>query len=122
MMPWNDAMRRSDDDRHCLRQRIVDIGELRPVTRCSGKEHDANRQHYQSEDACDVGYGNRPFRVFSFFGSHSNTFNREEEPYRKRDGGEDSGDGMYAEMVLAGPSSVKKIGETEAGRDDGHED
>src|SRR5271155_3522483 len=116
------AAARSDDDLHRLRQRVVDVGELCPVACRSGKEHDTEGQRYQGKDASNVGDRDGALWVFGFFGGHGNAFDREEEPYREWDRGEDSGNRMRTEVVLAGPSSLEKVGETEAGCDDGHED
>eukprot|EP01022_Parablepharisma_sp_SALTPOND_P004209 TRINITY_DN118_c0_g3_i1.p1 TRINITY_DN118_c0_g3~~TRINITY_DN118_c0_g3_i1.p1 ORF type:complete len:1090 (-),score=381.38 TRINITY_DN118_c0_g3_i1:1933-5202(-) len=112
----------ADDELHGLRQRIVDVGQLGPVTGTTGKEHHADGQHHQGQDAGDVGDGDGAPRILGLFGGHRHALDGEEEPDRERDGGKHSRHRCHAETVAARPAALGEVGQREARRHHAHED
>ncbi|MCY1527604.1 hypothetical protein D9M68_626740 [compost metagenome] len=102
---------------HRLGQRVVDVGELAPVAHATGHDHDQESQHHQREDAGDVGDGDGSARLLGLFGGHGRAFDGQEEPDRKRDGGEDAGPGAHGEFTRTGPAVGGEVGQRPAGCD-----
>ncbi|MCY1354055.1 hypothetical protein D9M69_404130 [compost metagenome] len=111
----------ADHGFHRLGQRVVDSGKLAPVAHAAGHDHHADGEEHQGQDAGDVGTRNGAFRVLGFFRRHGRTLDGEEEPDGERDGGEDAGNGVAAELVGAGPAIDHEVAEAEARRHHAHE-
>ena len=110
----------ADHHFHRLRQRVVNIGQGSPVAHAAGKNHHANRQHGQGQDAAAQRPGNGALRILRLFGGHRCAFNRQKEPDSERDGGKHPRQRQAAEALRARPAVSGKVAPREARRDHAH--
>ena len=112
----------ADGDLHCLRERIVAVGERVPVGDGAGKDHDAEGEDEQGSHAGDVGDGDGSVGGAHLFGGHGDALNGEEEPDGEGYRGEHPCDGVRSEMRVTSPAVDEEVAPVRAVRDDGHED